>query len=521
MLGNDSDPDGDPLMVIANTDPSNGTVVVNMDGSYTYTPNDGFSGNDSFTYTIKDGNGGEDTATVYLTVGEPPATSSVTGKVFHDQLADGLMDEGDEGLTGITVQLKDAEGTVIAETSTDANGDYRFDDLEAGTYSVGVVAPGDYRFSPQDVGGDDTIDSDVSPETGMTATFDLGINEEKTDIDAGLYKGAIIGDQVWFDRYHDGLRDQSADNKGFSGVKIFLLDAEGNVVDSTISGDNGYYRFTDVDPGTYRIQFSVKDATVNNAAHGTLTYEQLIARSWDWGFKDVGTDDTIDSDGSTSLITSDSFTDFFTVTSGEVDLTRDVALTPIAIDLNGDGEIGVTGETSSWQKDDSAELGRTVEFDLDADGELDTIEWFDGSGDGILVDRSKIGADGSIDGSALFGDEGGKYANGYEKLASHDANGDGVISDAELEGLGVWIDDGDAVLEEGELQTASEAGLTSISAQMMIEHDAEGRELMRSEAEVNGETVMTEDVWFAQDLMAEIEGDTQDVDCHTEEAYMM
>ncbi len=182
-------------------------------------------------------------------------------------------------------------------------------------------------------------------------------------------------------------------------------------------------------------------------------------------------------------------------------------ISPIALDLNGDGEIGVTGVTTSAQKDSNAEIGRTVEFDLDADGELDTIEWFDGSGDGILVDITKIGPNGEVDGSALFGDEGGKFANGYNKLAQHDANNDGTISGAELDTLGLWIDDGDAVLEAGELQSAAEAGVTSVSAEFGIVRDTEGRAVIRSEAEVNGETVLTEDVFFAEadvtDIMVE------------------
>ena len=45
-----------------------GTVVVNSDGSYTYTPNPNFNGTDSFTFTASDGTAGSNTATVTLTV---------------------------------------------------------------------------------------------------------------------------------------------------------------------------------------------------------------------------------------------------------------------------------------------------------------------------------------------------------------------------------------------------------------------------------------------------------------------
>ena len=127
-------------------------------------------------------------------------------------------------------------------------------------------------------------------------------------------------------------------------------------------------------------------------------------------------------------------------------------VSPIALDLNGDGEIGVTGETTA-RGEFRSEIGDTVEFDIDGDGDLDTIEWFAGDGDGILVNTMLIGPNNEIDGSALFGDQGGQYDNGYEQLSLLDTNGDGEVSGTEASVLGLWIDDGDAVLEAGELKS--------------------------------------------------------------------
>jgi VCBS repeat-containing protein len=73
VLTNDSDVDGDSLQISAFTQPSHGTVVLNADGSYTYTPNAPFSGTDSFTYTITDGNGSDATAEVRISVAEAAA----------------------------------------------------------------------------------------------------------------------------------------------------------------------------------------------------------------------------------------------------------------------------------------------------------------------------------------------------------------------------------------------------------------------------------------------------------------
>ena len=73
VLANDSDPDGDELVLASVSTPSNGTALI--DGStLLYTPGAGFSGSDSFTYTVADGNGGFATGTVSVLVVIPPPT---------------------------------------------------------------------------------------------------------------------------------------------------------------------------------------------------------------------------------------------------------------------------------------------------------------------------------------------------------------------------------------------------------------------------------------------------------------
>ena len=56
LLTNDSDPEGDPLSIKTNpvSLPAHGVVIINPDGTYTYTPNSGFIGNDSFVYEVCD-----------------------------------------------------------------------------------------------------------------------------------------------------------------------------------------------------------------------------------------------------------------------------------------------------------------------------------------------------------------------------------------------------------------------------------------------------------------------------------
>ncbi|MGR5457478.1 Ig-like domain-containing protein, partial [Vibrio alfacsensis] len=60
--------DGDELTFNKGSDPTNGSVTVDTDGYWTYTPNDDYNGSDSFTVEVSDGQGGTDTITVNIGV---------------------------------------------------------------------------------------------------------------------------------------------------------------------------------------------------------------------------------------------------------------------------------------------------------------------------------------------------------------------------------------------------------------------------------------------------------------------
>ena len=70
VLTNDTDIDSATLTAIKVSDPSHGTVTLNSNGSFVYTPQAGFSGTDSFTYKANDGSLDSNTATVTITVSE-------------------------------------------------------------------------------------------------------------------------------------------------------------------------------------------------------------------------------------------------------------------------------------------------------------------------------------------------------------------------------------------------------------------------------------------------------------------
>ena len=94
-------------------------------------------------------NGGFEEWSVRKSCGEPlpapPAgTSSLSGMVFFDDLQDGVFNEGDHGLAGVTINLLGVDhlgNNVNLTVLTAADGTYRFDNLWAGTYSIVETQP--------------------------------------------------------------------------------------------------------------------------------------------------------------------------------------------------------------------------------------------------------------------------------------------------------------------------------------------------------------------------------------------
>ena len=102
VMTNDYDIDGNSLSTTLQSDPSNGTLVFNTDGTYSYTPNAGYLGEDVFTYLLSDGQGGTDMASVYITVisdhstaNQPPVANEDAYVTKENVIVTGNMLEND------------------------------------------------------------------------------------------------------------------------------------------------------------------------------------------------------------------------------------------------------------------------------------------------------------------------------------------------------------------------------------------------------------------------------------------
>ena len=78
VLANDVDVDGDALVAVLVGAPTNGSLTLDADGTFVYTPNSGFTGDDSFTYVASDGSGESVATTVVLQTSATAIPPSVT-----------------------------------------------------------------------------------------------------------------------------------------------------------------------------------------------------------------------------------------------------------------------------------------------------------------------------------------------------------------------------------------------------------------------------------------------------------
>ena len=109
VLSNDTDPDGNALtMTLWSGNPVGGTVAIDSNGDFTYTPDSDFVGVSSFTYTADDGRNGSDEGLVTITVSDAGQTASV------DVQISGSWDDVEEGV---------ADGTIYDQSSDIELGD--------------------------------------------------------------------------------------------------------------------------------------------------------------------------------------------------------------------------------------------------------------------------------------------------------------------------------------------------------------------------------------------------------------
>jgi VCBS repeat-containing protein len=212
VLDNDVDANGDPLTVVANTAPSYGTVTVQVDGAFTYTPDGNVCGVDTFEYTVSDDSGATDTATVTITVAcvnDPPVAVDDAYTTKQDTLldvpaSDGVLVRGDDD--------SDVDGDPISVAAFDATTAFGGD--------VSMEPDGAFTYTPAPgFAGLDTFTYTITDGQGGSDTAVVTITVAATD------NRSIEVQLLEFELVDDVLGGQvMVTNQTSSGAPVQVLD---------------------------------------------------------------------------------------------------------------------------------------------------------------------------------------------------------------------------------------------------------------------------------------------------------
>jgi VCBS repeat-containing protein len=261
LLTNDSDPERDPLTVTAFTQPANGTVNVNPDGSWFFTPAPNANGTSTFTYTVSDGRtSSTGTVTVEITpANDPPvATGPVSFAVFEDGTLCLF------GCPTVLDRFRDVDGdALVAELVTPpANG----------TLSPALAADGTFGYVPAaNRSGSDSFvfrvcerDRPTVCTVPVTATIDITSVNDAPSFVAGpsqtvTTRGTTVTVPGWATAISPGPADESGQQVTFSVVTdnpaLFAADgapavsADGTLTFRPIAAGSTQVRVTAVDDG--------------------------------------------------------------------------------------------------------------------------------------------------------------------------------------------------------------------------------------------------------------------------------
>ena len=202
-------------------------------------------------------------AFVDLDFGYGNGTGVVGNYVWSDANSDGVQDPGESGIGGVTLDLIDSTGTVVATTTTTTDGSYLFSDVVPGSYTVAVtdtfgvlVVPGYTLTASAD--SPSPTDSTVSVAAGGAfLSADFGYNNPS----AGL---GSITDLVYLD--NDSSGTFTPGDTPLDGVSVSLLDSTcptffcfGQVLATAVSGNDGVpgeVSFPDLPAGNYALEIS-------------------------------------------------------------------------------------------------------------------------------------------------------------------------------------------------------------------------------------------------------------------------
>jgi VCBS repeat-containing protein len=259
VLANDTDPDGDTLTATKVTDPAHGTVTLNANGSFTYTPTANYNGSDSFTYKAVANGTSSNVVTVTITIA-PVADAPVAVADTHTTDEDTVLTVA---ATGVLANDTDADGSTLtaAKVTNPAHGTVTLNANGSFVYTPTANYNGPDSFTYK--ANDGTADSNVATVTiTVTAVNDAPVavaDSYTTAEDVALVVAA------------PGLlaNDTDGDSATLTAAKV-SDPAHGTV---TLASNGGFtYTPTTDFTGTDSFTYKANDGTADsNVATATIT----------------------------------------------------------------------------------------------------------------------------------------------------------------------------------------------------------------------------------------------------------
>ncbi len=180
---------------------------------------------------------------------------SILSFVWDDMDGDGIQDEGEPGIQGVTVELLDKKSKTLATKQSSEDGLVVFFDLSVGSvHRLRFVRPDDYGFGQIDAGADDTKDSDAYHKTDKFTVVD-GINDTW---DIAYTSPGLVRSFVWDDLNGNGLQDEG--EPGIEGINVVLLGSDYRVISSINTDGEGIALLQDAPADEkFRLQFLKPD----------------------------------------------------------------------------------------------------------------------------------------------------------------------------------------------------------------------------------------------------------------------
>lgn len=185
--------------------------------------------------------------------------ASISGILFDDNNLNGVLDQGEAGLGGFTVQAIDAQGQVAGEARTDASGAYLLSNLVPASYKVRVLLVSPYVFSQPSPTGTGIINK-IATQTvayGETEAVTPGPGAMVENMDAGAFRSAVINGTVLLGDEETGFTDSLG---GLSDVQVTLLDENKQAVSEyTVATTDGTGKFSlkGALPGSYYLSYTL------------------------------------------------------------------------------------------------------------------------------------------------------------------------------------------------------------------------------------------------------------------------